>query len=347
MRLAAVTEERAGRRTSLPPARGVWTEALFSLLGSSKSDMPSLPVLRDSQDPLTDDDLQLALYLCYELHYRGLVGIDDRLEWSPLVLMFRAALEDEFDKGLRAVVARTPVGPEGVGAALQRIVQEDQGPPLSRYVETQATVDQVLEHVVHRSAYQLKEADPHSWAIPRLVGAPKAALVEIQFDEYGRGRPERMHARLFANTMRELGLDTSYGAYLDLLPGITLATVNLMSRFGLHRHRRGALVGHLAVFEMTSSVPNRRYGNGLRRLGFRPEVTEFYDEHVTADAVHESIAEWDLANGLAREEPGLAEDILFGARALLALEAIWGEHLLNCWESGGTSLRRPLAFAAS
>jgi hypothetical protein len=195
---------------------------------------------------------------------------------------------------------------------------------------------------VHRSAYQLKEADPHAWAIPRLTGGPKAALVEIESDEYGGGQAERMHAVLFANTMRGLGLDPRYGAYLEWLPGITLATVNLMSWFGLHRRLRGALTGHLAVFEMTSSVPNRRYAGGVRRLGFGPEVSGFYDEHVEADAVHEAIAAWDLADALAREEPELAGDIVFGARALLALEARWGQHLLAAWRAGRTSLRPPL-----
>lgn len=34
-------------------------------------------------DALTDDDLQLALYLCYELHYRGFAGVDPAWEWSP------------------------------------------------------------------------------------------------------------------------------------------------------------------------------------------------------------------------------------------------------------------------
>jgi hypothetical protein len=97
------------------------------------------------------------------------------------------------------------------------------------------------------------------------------------------------------------------------------------------------------VFEMTSSIPNRRYGNGLRRLGYGPEVTRFYDEHVEADAVHESIAAWDLADGLARIEPSLADDVVFGARALLALEGLWAEHLLDSWGRGETSLVAPLA----
>ncbi|HTA05206.1 MAG TPA: iron-containing redox enzyme family protein [Solirubrobacteraceae bacterium] len=194
---------------------------------------------------------------------------------------------------------------------------------------------------MHRSAYQLKEADPHSWAIPRLTGSPKVALLEVQSDEYGGGSVERMHSVLFANTMDALGLSASYGHYISQLPGITLATVNLMSYFGLHRRLRGALVGHLAAFEMTSSIPNRRYGNGLRRLGHGPQATGFYDEHVEADAVHENIAAWDLAHGLARVEPALAPDILLGARALLALDNRWAMHLMDAWRDGRSSLRPP------
>ena len=206
----------------------------------------------------------------------------------------------------------------------------------------------MLEFVVHRSAYQLKEADPHSWAIPRLAGPPKAALVEIQADEYGGGRPERVHAQLFADTMAALGLDSAYGAYLEQLPAATLATVNLMSLCGLHRRLRGAIVGHLALFEMTSSIPNRRYATGLRRLGLdAPAATEFFDEHVEADAVHEAVAAVDLAGGLARQEPALARDILWGASALVAVEGRWARHLMTAWERGASSLRTPLPARAA
>jgi Iron-containing redox enzyme len=326
------------RRLTLPAARGPWTEALWGLLHRASDRNRPAPALAAPCDPLTDDDLQLALYLCYELHYAGIRGVDERREWDPMVVMFRGAAEREFETALRELIRPHDGAMESVGERLQTLVEEDSGPSLSRYVETQATLNQLLEFVVHRSAYQLKEADPHSWAIPRLTGAPKTALLEIQSDEYGGGRAERMHSDLFAKTMRGLGLDPSYGAYIDWLPGITLATVNLISFFGLHRRLRGALVGHLAVFEMTSSIPNRRYGNAVRRFGYDPEVTDFYDEHVEADAVHESIAAWDLADGLARTEPSVAADILFGARALLALESDWAAHLLSAWKRSQTSL---------
>jgi hypothetical protein len=90
---------------------------------------------------------------------------------------------------------------------------------------------------------------------------------------------------------------------------------------------------------MTSPVPNRRYAAGLRRLGLGRQATEFFDEHVEADAVHEAIAAHDLAEGLATAEPELADDIVFGARALLLLEARFAEALLGAWSSGASSLR--------
>jgi Iron-containing redox enzyme len=338
----------AGRLIELPSPRGPLSEQLFEALEGPPHARLAAPGLIDSPDPIADDDLQLALYIAYELHYSGIRGVDERWEWSPPQLSFRGALERPFEEAVAALVPPAEAAElESVGSALQQIVAEDPGPPLSRYMETQGALEQMVEHVVHRSAYQLKEADPHSWAIPRLGPVPKAALLEVQFDEYGSGNGERLHAALFAKTMDGLGLDPTYGHYLEQWPGVTMATVNLMTGFGLHRRRRGAIVGHLAAFEMTSSIPNRRYGNALRRLGYDAEVTHFYDEHVEADAVHENIAAWDLAGGLVADEPEVAADILFGARALLQIEARWAYHLMDSWEGGETSLRSPLVPVAA
>jgi hypothetical protein len=334
------------------PTAGPLSEYVASMLASSPSSFGARPSdaaaltadLADAvAEPDRDDDLQLALYLGFETAYRSFPGVDPDWEWSPALIAVRAVLEQRFLDAVRSALPPLgPFDPDRVGDLLFRLEAEDEGVSLSRHLETDAEIDEFREFVVHRSLYQLKEADPHSWAIPRLAGQPKAALVEVQADEYGGGRPERVHSTLFAKTMAALGLESGENAYLELIPGTTLATVNLMSALGLRRSRRGAIVGHLAMFEMTSAAPNRRYGNGLRRLGLDSEATDFYDEHVEADAVHENIAAYDLAGGLARSEPELAADIVFGARALLLLEDRFARHLLSSWEEGRTSLRRPL-----
>jgi len=325
---------------ALPQPRGEISTALLAALVQPVHPLQA-PPLAAPADPLSDQDLQLALYVCYELHYRGLPGVAYEWEWEPSLLALRRDLEAAFEAALAAAVPQpsAPDSPEEMDLALRAIAEADDGPSLSRHIERDASVVQMLEFLTHRSAYQLKEADPHSWALPRLHGGPKAALVQIQADEYGNGDPERIHAQLFAEAMDEVGLDARYGAYIDHLPGVTLATVNLMSLFGLHRRWRGAIVGHLALFEMESSVPNRRYATGLRRLGFGARATGFFDEHVTADAIHENIAAVDLAGGLARQQPELERDILWGAATLAALDANLARHVLGAWEEGVSSLR--------
>ncbi|HWH13744.1 MAG TPA: iron-containing redox enzyme family protein [Miltoncostaeaceae bacterium] len=322
----------------LPAPRGRLTEMLVNRLAG-----PPVPVemrVPPSPDPLADEDLQLGLYVMYELHYRGFAGVDERWEWWPPLLALRARLEGVFEDALRAAVPPPADDPrERLDDRLRRLVREDDGPSLSTWIERNADLERMREFLVHRSAYQLKEADPHSWAIPRLHGGPKAALVEIQADEYGGGDPTRMHAALFGRAMEGLGLRSAYGAYIDRIPATTLATVNLMSLCGLHRRLRGAIVGHLAVFEMTSSEPNRRYARAARRLGVDDDAVLFFDEHVEADAVHEAIAAYDLAAGLARDEPMLRTDVLWGAAALMELDARAARPMIAAWDAGRSSLR--------
>jgi hypothetical protein len=319
----------------LPIARGpVSASVLARFAGQPIRATTDVP----TEDPLANEDLQLALYLCYELHYRGFHGVDDDLEWDPHLLAIRAGMEQAFERAIRAEVSTESIEPSDVPARLRELAES--GPSaVASYLGREAERPHYEEFMIHRSAYHLKEADPHSWAIPRIAGPAKAALVEIQADEYGGGDAEWMHAALFGRTMARLDLDNAYGAYLDRIPGVTLATVNLMSLFGLHRRLRGSAVGHLAAFELGSARPNRLYGDGLRRLGFGDDVTLFFDEHVEADSVHDMIATYDLAGALARQEPDVAPDIVFGARSLDLLDHRWANHVLGHWRSGTSSLR--------
>ncbi|MGX6600681.1 iron-containing redox enzyme family protein [Micromonosporaceae bacterium Da 78-11] len=319
----------------LPSPRGSLSAAVIDLLAGRGTTPPH------RVEPDDDDDLHLTLFVCYELFYRGWDSVDDSWEWDPDLLRLRAVLERRFTAELHELAGPpTSVDARAVAAGLRAVVAADDGPSLSGYLRGRATHEQFREFVTHRAVYHLREADPHTWAIPRLAGAPKAALIEIQLDEYGGGVAPRMHQELFKRTMSWFGLDLTYGAYVDSVGALTLATNNLMSLFGLHRRHRGALLGHLAAYEMTSSLPNRSYANGLRRLGGDADATAFYDEHVEADAVHEQIAAHDLCGSFAVAEPDLAGDVLYGARCALALDARWAQGLLDTWSEGRSSLRR-------
>jgi len=189
----------------LPVSRGPLSAAVLAGLRGAASRMPSV----DHIDPY-DDDLHLALYCCYELHYRGFAGVDDGCEWDPALLAVRAELERAFLRGLRRdIVPGTDVAAE-VDALL---VEPVDAAGVSHHLRRDGELWQLREYVAHRSIYHLKEADPQSFVIARLEGPAKAALVSVEHDEYGAGDPDRMHSRLFANMMIELGLSDDYGAY--------------------------------------------------------------------------------------------------------------------------------------
>src|SRR3954452_6822969 len=122
----------------LPASRGAISARILSALpgapGRLSGPAPPLP-----DDTLGDEDLQLALYCCYELHYRGFDGVDDGWEWEPSLLALRARLEAEFEGALEAVVppldpAELPAAGE-MDVALRAIADADEGPSLSRHLE--------------------------------------------------------------------------------------------------------------------------------------------------------------------------------------------------------------------
>ncbi|MEE1772488.1 iron-containing redox enzyme family protein [Streptomyces sp. JV185] len=321
----------------LPQDRG---EVSAAVLGRLAGRSPALP------DPATvercapyGDDLQLALYALYELHYQGFDGVDDHLEWDPDLLHVRAGLEKRF---LTALRADTPGG-GGAEETLAELMDEPAGGrgSTSHFLLRKGEMWQLREYAALRSLYHLKEADPQLWVVPRLRGRPKAGMVAVEYDEFGAGRAEDIHARLYADLMDDLGLDASYGAHLDTAPSEMLAIVTMMSLFGLHRALRGALVGHFAAVEVASSPGSARMADALRRCGAGRAAQRFYDEHVEADAVHEQLVRHEVVAPLLADEPHLEDDVVLGVQATGLLEDRLTTHLLTCWDKGQSALLAP------
>lgn len=314
--------------------RGPISCAIVTALSDGRSG--STGVLPDlgHADPL-GGDLQLALQVCYELHYRGFAGVDSEWEWDPDLIRARGEMERRFLGRVRGEVA----GGADASAALDAAATEPPGGSgVSRYLLEEGTWDQMREYFAHRSIYQLKEADPQAWAIPRLEGRAKCAFVAVEYDEFGAGRAERMHATLFEDLLRAAGLDHRYLGYLDQVPPETLAIVNLMSLCGLHRGLRGALVGHFAAVEITTPPSAGRMVAALERMNAPNECIHFYTEHVEADAVHEQILRGDVVGALLEREPELAADVVFGVQATELLEDRLAARLMRNWRRGSSSL---------
>lgn len=316
-----------------PKGRGSLSDIVFESMREPSTGWDSAL----STIPDDDDDLQITLWALYELHYRGFDDVDDSLEWQPELIEVRRSLEAVFENTLRDRFSSAgPAGDDSVpdGDLAQDLfayVEQHDGPSLARHVQREADHEQILELLRMRSIYHLKESDPTAWVVPRLPTSTKAALVELQFDEYGCGDPNRLHAELFARGLNACGLSPEYGAYIDDVPIEVLEQNNAMSLFGLHRRLRGAALGHLAAFEMTSSVPSRQIAQGLDRVGLPATMTGYYLEHVEADAVHEQLAARTICGSLVRDDPALRGDIFLGAFTCLDLESRFAHRMLREW----------------
>jgi len=309
--------------TALPKPRGRLSERVLARLGDQPTAGAGLP------RPESDEDAAITLWTLHELSYGGFEDVDDGAERDVDLFRVRCLLEDDLERRLRD---RWPGVPDlELATGFFDWVGGHDGPSLARFVQKEATEEQVLDLLRMRSVYHLKEADPTSWVIPRLTAGPKAALVELQYDEYGVGDPERLHHELWARGLEASGLRPETGGYVDEVPLEVLEQNNAVSAFGLQRRLRGAALGHLAAFEATSSLPSRRMAQGLDRLGFPAEMVCYYTEHVEADAVHEQIALRDVCLRLVEEEPGLEPDVWFGAWACLDLEDRTARRLLDSW----------------
>lgn len=338
----------------LPEPCGPLSEGVVRALTAEATGPHPVPEPRAVGDivlPLADRDLQLALWILYELHYRGYDGVDPGAEWDPLLLVSRAALERVFERAVRSLADQAAPEDDGLGHVggdpAERVTREltrmtvKEGPGETvRFLERRATREEFVSYLRRRAVHHLRESDPHSFLLPRLSGAAKVGLAELQYDEYGSGRPERLHQEMFAAALRSLDQPTDLASYAEEADAATLASVNVMSLFALNRRLRGAALGHLAAFEATSSLPCDRVARGARRLGLPDAVAAYYEEHVVADAVHEQLAIRTICGALVADEPELADDVLMGARACLALDGLAAQAQLDAWLEDRQGSRR-------
>ena len=336
--LTAPPRTRTGGPAVLPRSRGTLSAALIEALRSApRAASTAWPAVEGGP---FGEDLQLSLHLCYELHYQGFRDVSPDWEWDPELLRLRGELERVFLNGLRAGVRG---GDDVTGELNALLVEPAEGTGISRRLAEEGEWWQMREFFVHRSIYHHKEADPHAWVIPRLQGRAKAALVAVEYDEFGAGRAERVHSRLYVDLLAGAGLEDGYLHYLEHVPAPMLALVNMMSLFGLHRGLRGALLGHFAAAEITTAPSARRMVRALERMSAPEPCVHFYSEHVEADAVHEQVMRHDVVGGFLEDQPALAADVVLGIQATDLLEGLLTESLSRAWDRDTTSLRLPVA----
>jgi hypothetical protein len=148
----------------LPAPRGHMSSALVAALRLPPLPRPALLASGGTRDAWLDDDLQLSLWICYELRTRGFDDVAAGWEEHPALAQFHAALETRWEQALRSLTeVTTPAPLTGEGLAELR--------------------------------------GHHAFWRPRRE--MRSVLRDIQGDAYGT-RSERTHSVLFSVTLRDL-----------------------------------------------------------------------------------------------------------------------------------------------
>ncbi|MFK5690918.1 iron-containing redox enzyme family protein [Ornithinimicrobium sp. LYQ92] len=337
----------------LPAARGPVSRAVIDhLRDASPTTQDGLRAVGQAEPAsrvIDNEDALLALWLVQGLSYHGYADVLADLEWDLAVLEVRTRLEAALQEELLSVAAPVveallPEAQADLTATLFSLPDRVAAfaPSVSAWARSSMTTEQWREMLVLRSASQLKEADPHTFAVPRIPGAAKVALMEIQFDEYGSGDPTAMHSELFARAMRAVGLDGSYGGYADAWPTPVLLANVTLGWLAARRRWAPAVVGHLTMVETTSALPSKLYVAGARRLGLPEAAWRYFDEHVEADAAHEQVAVRDLCGALVADDPQALDTLLVGAVLGLHVEGLVAEQAMAAWGEGRSCLEVPL-----
>ncbi|MDX8055529.1 hypothetical protein SK571_39655 [Lentzea sp. BCCO 10_0798] len=170
----------------LPAPRGHMSSALVTALRLPPSPRPALLVSGGTREAWQDDDLQLSLWICYELRMRGFDDVATGWEDHPALAQFHAALEARWEEALRSLTEVTS--------------------PAALPDEGRAELDR------HHAFWQ-----------PRRE--MRSVLRDIHGDAYGT-RSARTHSVLFTVTLRDLdpfaGVDEMPAPTLALANALSL-----------------------------------------------------------------------------------------------------------------------------
>lgn len=198
--------------------------------------------------------------------------------------------------------------------------------PVDRTITPDAYVDHVLarpspgstvsarDWLVRRSPYLLHEADAHTLAMARMDPSVQHVVAEIQAGEYGLGH-RNTHAAIFRSCLDSIGVQPHEA--VDESPGPWLAAANLPWLFASSIRFRGAALGQLALFELDSVGPCRRFIANWNEAGLPEAGRRWFDIHALADVEHERLIRdrvLPIANSFTPDE---AEAFRFG------IEATW------------------------
>ncbi len=143
----------------------------------------------------------------------------------------------------------------------------------------------------------------------KLPCMAKLEMARNYWDEMGRGKARAMHGPLLARMTEELELQPT----VDSTVWEALALANIMLGMAINRCFAFQSIGALGAIELTAPDRAKKVAEGMRRLGYAPQVRAYFDLHAVIDLHHSRAWNQNVLLPLLQEQPLCRTAIAEGA----------------------------------
>lgn len=190
--------------------------------------------------------------------------------------------------------------------------------PLFRFLEEEATLDQLRAFFFQETPFDIFHADLITLMMPGVYGVMKEELAKNFWDEMGAARADEMHRTIRIDTARSLGLDTdAHVREIQRFCAEELALANMYFDGVLNRGKLLQIIGMMLATE--TMVPGRinRQIDGFRRNGLDGLQIHYLTLHAEVDIVHGAGWMRNVVLPLLERHPEAMRDVLLGVERRL------------------------------
>lgn len=274
----------------------------------------------ESDDELARRAAHVFLKQCYDLHVQKpssfLTANQDSLE----LLKVRKCAEKAWMAWERKRIPQISdqVSSENIGREIKNLWKSHPGHnhEIFDFLKTQASRDQIILYFMTDYALNMRFYD---LIVLSLIGIEEEIRPEVAcnfWDEVGRGDFTVTHVQLYQRLLNYLGIQDDPENFVSALGWEGLAGYNLLLHFALTRRDYFRSIGALAITELSDPSQYEKLLEGCRRAGIgndKPEVLDYYREHIEVDAQHGDGWLDRVIVPLSRRHPDQVRPILEGA----------------------------------
>lgn len=196
------------------------------------------------------------------------------------------------------------------------------------YLAERATLDDFVTFIVSDGYLNYRFYDALVLSMLHYSETVKAEIIRHLWDECGEGDEARAHTRQFTRTLQRIGSKLpSPPIWNDWRP---YAGYNLYFLLGLNRRHYFKAIASLAMPELFDPDRDRAVVEGLRRLGFRPEIDfEYFHSHIEGDEEHGPCWLQHVIRPIVEAHPEASRELAIGGALRMAAMSRYNAYLAD------------------